>query len=188
MKATEVQFNTLLNQPKTQFIIPLYQRNYDWKYEHCKKLFDDIIAVGNSEKQDDFHFVGSVVYMEDGVFGVKDIKELVIIDGQQRITTVTLLYLALYKFAKANGLDIKAEEIWETYLTNKFADEGGKLKLRTADENHKALQLLMENDNYERDIYVDYSNVDDNFNLFKKWVNNDNFDIILKGIARLMFV
>jgi uncharacterized protein with ParB-like and HNH nuclease domain len=99
MKATETKIEEFLSSNKTQFIIPVYQRNYDWKIGQCKQLLDDIIEVGKSKKMS-AHFIGSIVYIHDDVYTSARMKELTVIDGQQRITTLTLIYLVLYRLAK----------------------------------------------------------------------------------------
>src|SRR5688572_3047826 len=121
MKANEAALNGFLSQTKTQFIIPVYQRNYDWTETQCHQLFDDIIDIGY--KVGSTHFIGSIVFIHDGVYTSSDVKQLVVIDGQQRLTTISLLYLALYHFALNNNLEDKAFEIKETYLLNKFVKE-----------------------------------------------------------------
>ena len=136
MKATETTLNNFLAQPKTQYIIPVYQRNYDWTEEQCHQLLDDIIEVGNSGNT---HFIGSIVYLHDGVYTSSDVKQLVIIDGQQRLTTFTILYLALYRFCKENSMDEIGDEIMDIYLYNKYVkNESHKLKLKQSDSNSKA--------------------------------------------------
>jgi uncharacterized protein with ParB-like and HNH nuclease domain len=118
MKANESKVQDFLSTNKTQFVIPVYQRNYDWTITQCKQLIQDIIEAGSSNNIS-AHFIGSIVYVHDDVYTASNIKELVIIDGQQRLTTLTLIYLALYKIAlKANDLSL-ANEINETYLINK---------------------------------------------------------------------
>ena len=61
MKATETVFKNFLTQNKTQFVIPVYQRNYDWTTTECKQLLEDIIEVGSKKNSDDTHFIGSIV-------------------------------------------------------------------------------------------------------------------------------
>lgn len=102
MKANETSLNRFLAQSDTQFMIPVYQRNYDWSLAQCSQLFDDILKVGSDEQQSS-HFVGSIVYIHDNVYSVAGIRELSVIDGQQRLTTVTLVYIALYALAKETG-------------------------------------------------------------------------------------
>ena len=97
MKANETKVEDFLSSNKTQFVIPVYQRNYDWSTSQCKQLLDDILEVGTSSKMN-AHFIGSVVYVHDDVYTSSRIKELTVIDGQQRLTTLTLIYLALWLF------------------------------------------------------------------------------------------
>ncbi|HBD25441.1 DUF262 domain-containing protein [Flavobacterium sp.] len=187
MKATETVFKNFLTQNKTQFVIPVYQRNYDWTSAECKQLLYDIIEVGGKKDQDDTHFIGSIVFIHDGVYTSSDVKQLVIIDGQQRLTTMTLLYLALYRFALANDLEEKAAEINETILINRFVkEENSKLKLKQTDVNAKAFRFLM-NENNPGD-YNEYSRVIENYNFFYHAINLDNFSIITEGLNRLLFV
>lgn len=100
MKASEINLNRFLSQADTQFVIPVYQRNYDWTEAQCKQLHTDILAAGASEKIT-AHFIGSIVYIHDDVYSASGIRELSIIDGQQRLTTITLIYIALY-FIESN--------------------------------------------------------------------------------------
>ena len=89
MKANELPLTTFLEKPKVQYIIPVYQRNYDWTITECKRLLDDIIAVETNNISS--HFIGSIVFVHDGIFGANNVDELVIIDGQQRLTTISML-------------------------------------------------------------------------------------------------
>jgi len=184
MKATETTLNNFLSQTKTQYIIPVYQRNYDWSEEQCHQLLNDIIEVGEKRNT---HFIGSIVYLHDGVYTSSDVKPLVIIDGQQRLTTFSILYLALYKYSKETGLEDIAEEIMDTYLSNKYVkNEQNKLKLKQSESNYKAFKFLITNQ--ETTGYSEYSKVINNFNYFKNNINKSNFDLIRSGLNRLLFV
>ncbi|MBK9640037.1 MAG: DUF262 domain-containing protein [Saprospiraceae bacterium] len=185
MKANEVTLNSFLSQAKTQFVIPVYQRNYDWTEDQCRQLFSDIIEVG--KKQGGTHFIGSIVFIHEGVYTSSEVRQLVVIDGQQRLTTFALLYLALYKYAKENGLEEKADELNDTFLTNKYVkEENSKLKLKQSDTNAKALKFLATNNNPKD--YGEYSNVINNFNFFKQNINEDNIQTIFNGLNSLLFV
>ena len=92
MKANEINFNRFLSQSDTQFIIPVYQRNYDWAHPQCKQLLDDVLEIGENDKSQ-AHFIGSIVYVHDDVYSASGIRELTVIDGQQRLTTITILYI-----------------------------------------------------------------------------------------------
>lgn len=77
MKANETKVEDFLSSNKTQFVIPVYQRNYDWSTSQCKQLLDDILEVGTIKKTN-AHFIGSVVYVHDDVYTYSTIKELTI--------------------------------------------------------------------------------------------------------------
>jgi uncharacterized protein with ParB-like and HNH nuclease domain len=184
MKATETTLNNFLSQPKIQYIIPVYQRNYDWTEEQCQQLLSDIIDVGQSNTT---HFIGSIVYLHDGVYTSSDVKPLVIIDGQQRLTTFSILYLALYKYSKENDLDEVGDEIMDTFLSNKYVkNEQNKLKLKQSESNYKAFKFLMANQ--DTSGYDEYSKIINNYNYFKSNLNQSNFELIRNGLTRLLFV
>lgn len=185
MKANETKVEDFLSSNKTQFVIPVYQRNYDWSTSQCKQLLDDILEVGTNNKMN-AHFIGSVVYVHDDVYTSSRIKELTIIDGQQRLTTLTLIYLALYRLAIEIGDEGLEAEIAETYLTNKFAPEEEKLKLRPTENNDKAIKYLLRSD--EEEEFSNFSKVIDNFNYFKSRITEENFEFVMKGLSKLMFV
>ena len=185
MKASETKVEDFLSSNKTQFVIPVYQRNYDWSTSQCKQLLDDILEVGTSKKMN-AHFIGSVVYVHDDVYTSSRIKELTIIDGQQRLTTLTLIYLALYRLAIEMKNEALVNEISETYLINKFAPEEEKLKLRPTENNDRAIKYLLRSDTDEE--FTDFSKVIDNFNYFNSRITEENFEFVLNGLSKLMFV
>ncbi len=185
MKANETKVEDFLSSNRTQFVIPVYQRNYDWTTEQCKQLLDDILEVGTNKKMN-VHFIGSIVYVHDDLFAVSRIKELTIIDGQQRLTTITLIYLVLYRLAKELKNEELVCEINETYLINKFSQDDEKLKLRPTDNNDRALKYLLRGDDNEE--YSNYSKLIYNFNYFKGRITEDNYQYVLKGLSKLMFV
>src|SRR6185437_616770 len=92
MKAEDVRLTELLEGPK-QFIVPVFQRDYSWGTKHCLQLWNDIERVG-SDKNTKAHFVGSVVYVAAEETSAK-ITRWLLIDGQQRLTTITLLLAAM---------------------------------------------------------------------------------------------
>ena len=93
MKATEANFLGFLKK-SPQFVIPIYQRTYSWGEKECRQLWNDIIRAGGNDSVP-AHFVGSIVYVEKGLYQVSSQSPLLVIDGQQRLTTVTLLLAAL---------------------------------------------------------------------------------------------
>src|SRR3989475_13184009 len=93
MKATEAKLLDLLKKAP-QFRIPIYQRTYSWSEKECRQLWDDIMRAGRDDTVS-VHFVGSIVYVEQSLYQVSIQSPLLVIDGQQRLTTVTLLIEAL---------------------------------------------------------------------------------------------
>ena len=184
MKANELQINNFLQAPNVQFVIPVYQRNYDWTNTECKELLNDIISVETEDRGT--HFIGSIVFVHEGTYSTSEVKELVIIDGQQRLTTINILYVALYRFAKENGNTQDAERLYNMFLTNQYVkNESSRLKLKQTDTNSfafKAIMLGTDNDSSS------FSNVTENYNYFRSIINEDNFEMILRGLNRLIFV
>lgn len=102
------------------------------------------------------------------------------------MSTVTLIYIALYSLAKETGNQALVNRIQETYLINKFAQEEEKLKLRPTERNDKALKFLLKNDPH--DEYKEYSRLIKNYNYFKGRINSDNTDYVIQGLNKLIFV
>lgn len=185
MKANETKVEDFLSANKVQFVIPVYQRNYDWSIIQCKQLIDDILEVG-SNREMNAHFIGSIVFIHDDVYTSSRIKELTIIDGQQRLTTLTIIYIVLLHLAQKLNDDFSVNEIKETYLINKFASEDDKLKLRPTDNNSKALKYLIRGD--ENEEYHEFSKIIDNYNYFKDRITEENYKYVIDGLSKLMFV
>src|SRR6185312_9483148 len=93
MIATQAKLLDFLKK-SPQFVIPIYQRTYSWTEKECDQLWSDVIRAGENDDAN-AHFVGSVVYVEKGIYQVSSQSPLLVIDGQQRLTTVTLLLEAL---------------------------------------------------------------------------------------------
>ena len=95
MKATEARLLDFLKK-SPQFVIPIYQRTYSWTERECRQLWEDVVRTGANDGVS-AHFIGSIVYIEQGLYHVSSQSQLLVIDGQQRLTTVTLLIAALAK-------------------------------------------------------------------------------------------
>mgnify|MGYP003343652094 FL=1 len=100
MKATAAKLLEFLRK-SPQFVIPIYQRTYSWTEGECRQLWEDIVRCGTDDRIA-VHFIGSIVYIESGLSQVSHQAPLLVIDGQQRLTTVSLLLAAL---AEAVGED-----------------------------------------------------------------------------------
>ena len=185
MKANETKIDKFLATNETTFAIPVYQRNYDWTLSQCKQLLHDILEAGKNDKIN-AHFIGSIVYVHDDVYTASGLTELTIIDGQQRLTTITLIYITLYRLAKRINNQMLVNRIQRTYLINEFAPETEKLKLKPTDNNRDALShLLVSNDG---DEFKGYSRIIENFNYFKTSINENNYETVQRGLAKLIFV
>jgi uncharacterized protein with ParB-like and HNH nuclease domain len=94
LKAAETNFLQFLGRSNFRFVIPVYQRNYDWSLEQCEQLINDLETI--ISKKQTAYFIGSIVYIsENQSVSLSSVNEIYVIDGQQRITTITLLLIAL---------------------------------------------------------------------------------------------
>lgn len=182
MKANEQNLMMFLSLPNTRFVIPVYQRNYDWKKEQCKQLLDDILECGRNDYIN-AHFLGSIVYIQGGVFAAAR-NTLTIIDGQQRLTTITLLLIVIYKLAQQLGQQDIAEKVYLLYLVNQFLNK--TLKLELTDSDDKVLRFIIDTADIEE--YRDYSRLLENYEYLRSRVSKMDLDIVLEGLNKLMFV
>ncbi|MBS1538923.1 MAG: DUF262 domain-containing protein [Bacteroidetes bacterium] len=185
MKANETKVDKFLATNETTFAIPVYQRNYDWSLFQCKQLLHDIIETGKNDKTN-AHFIGSIVYVHDDVYTASGLTELTIIDGQQRLTTITLIYIALFRLAKELDNQMLVNRIQKTYLINEFAPEEEKLKLKPTENNKEALRHIL--NSTVREEFKGYSKIIENFDYFRKAINAENFEVIQRGLSKLIFV
>ncbi len=165
---------------KNQLVIPIYQRVYSWEKEQCKELWDDIIKVGGDDKMDG-HFIGSILYVLDGI--THSDNALLIIDGQQRLTTITLLLTAL-----RDHWSDKRKEIENDYLINSGKDGDKKFRLILSDSDKDTLLSLIDKD--RRKPSEPSSKIVENFKLFEEWIrkNTGKLETIFKGLEKLMIV
>lgn len=185
MKANETRVDKFLANSETTFAIPVYQRNYDWTKVQCQQLLDDIISVGRETSQK-AHFIGSIVYVHDDVYTASGLTELTIIDGQQRLTTLTLIYVAIFRFALQVGNEALAQRVNKMFLINEFSAEEEKLKLKPTHNNKAALAQIL--DPAETTKIEGYSRIIENFRFFETQITSDNLEIIQRGISKLIFV
>ena len=170
---------------KVLFRIPVYQRNYDWSESNCNRLLDDIYDIMQSG---DKHFLGTIVFMaaKSGGFAL---QEYIIIDGQQRLTTLMLILKALSVVAESVGDDCY-HEIEEQYLHNKYCDEEFKVKLKPIKSDNNQFTLLLEDkiDEMDEDTHIYH-----NFMLckerFERWAERGiNPSQVLDALTKLEIV
>ncbi|GAA9322963.1 hypothetical protein TH0354_14900 [Helicobacter pylori] len=167
---------------KNQLVIPIYQRLYSWEKEQCKQLWDDIVKTGGSD-QIERHFIGFILYVLDGI--VHSNNALLIIDGQQRLTTITLLLIALKDHLND---EVKRKEIEDHYLINSDKNGDEKFRLILSESDKDTLLSLIDKD--RRKPSEPSSKIVENFKLFEEWIrkNTDKLEIIFKGLEKLMIV
>ncbi len=161
MKATQSTINDFFALTGTIFSIPVYQRNYTWEKEDCEKLLQDIIGISQNKKT---HFMGSITYilhLIDDEKSLRKLQEFVIIDGQQRITTIMLLLKAIETKIPNEG--IKRE------IDNLLNLSGQRLRLKPIKSDKEAFDLVMQNRSHE---IQGVSHIRDNYKFFTKELDN----------------
>ena len=172
MKGSEMKLLEYMGGARQRFIIPVYQRNYDWKTENCKQLYDDLVKVVRNHRSS--HFFGSIVssYQPNGRY-----TEYLIIDGQQRLTTVSLLLLAMYTLIKEEKIrpqtETMAQEIFEDYLVDKHQPKETRVKLKPVKNDRSAFEKLFDLDE-EKDKR---SNLTYNFEYFYNRIQKEEISI-----------
>ena len=173
--------NDFIEPNKNQYAIPVYQRNYEWSREQCEKLFDDILTAFKRDKN---HFCGSVVYAP--LKEERNIHYYVIVDGQQRLTTIYLLLKALIDCAETENEKESLEETvfnrdkYDTY----DVDTASKLKLKPIKSDDAQLHLLMDN---KFDEIEKSSGIWMNYAIFKELIQNalqEDINISVKSIYK----
>lgn len=162
MKADSIHLFDFLGNGKTIFEIPVFQRNYEWDKEQCEQLFKDLTVAAQTNTD---HFIGSIVYVNETSNKMSHIYH--IIDGQQRLTSLTLLLKAL---SVADEHD--QAEIEEEYLTNKYLDDNNHLKLKPVEHDYEAFYSVMNRLDFDKP-----SKVIDNYRLFQKLIKSSDIDI-----------
>lgn len=142
MKAQETNLLKFLQGTK-QFVIPIYQRTYSWSLEQCQQLWDDIVRVTEHEEIP-AHFLGSIIYIERGLYQVSAVPELLVIDGQQRLTTLSIFLAALGEaIDQEESPAITQKKISNYYLVN--GEEEGEVRhklLLTKSDRETLIRLI----------------------------------------------
>lgn len=185
MKGSELRLIEYMEGSKKRFIIPVYQRNYDWKIENCKQLYDDLIQVIKNNSKT--HFFGSIVsvYEPSGRN-----TEFLIIDGQQRLTTMSLLFLALYNLLEEKIIISEDEslkdQIYEDFLVDKYQPQEKRMKLKPIKNDQKAFSKLFNS----KDDYIKDSNLTINYSYFYERIQKQEITIdeLFDAICRLEII
>ena len=188
MKATEAKMLEFLKK-SPQFVVPIYQRTYSWKERECRQLWNDILRAGRNDLIA-AHFVGSIVYVEKGLYQVISQPPLLVIDGQQRLTTVTLIIEALARaLGEHEPVDgFSAKKLRNYYLLNPLEEGERGYKLLLSQTDKASLKALL--DNSQAKPKEPSLRVEANFCLFTQWIAGmkDDLAALCKGLAKLVIV
>ncbi len=191
MKATEANLLEFIKK-SPRFMIPIYQRTYSWTERECRQLWNDILGAGHSPEIK-AHFVGSVVYIQDGLYQVTTNAPLLVIDGQQRLTTITLLLTAL-----AQALDAKPEaerepldgftarKLRNYYLVNPEEEGERYYKLLLSQSDKETLTALVNRAELPTNASV---RVRENFDFFVSWISElEDLKPLCAGLSKLLVI
>ena len=195
MQATKQSFTTIVGGNNRQFVIPVFQRDYSWNRDQLQQLWDDIVRAGAPETRGG-HFTGSIVYIEAEEGSGAAFQRWLIIDGQQRLATLTLLLTALRDHIKESGWSgdddsPTPEQIHDYYLKNahqKKPDHQHRLVLRRRD--NVTLRMLIDGtsvsglDDDASELIVDA------YQFFRSALNSPRYDLdqVYRRVSRLDIV
>ncbi|WP_299035511.1 DUF262 domain-containing protein [uncultured Anaerococcus sp.] len=172
MKGNEELLYQYMEGHSKRFIIPVYQRNYDWTKDQCKQLYDDLVRI--SKENTKRHFFGSIVSSMNEGGGQ---QEYLIIDGQQRLTTVSLLLLAMYKILEEEILTTKdlnlKTKLFDEYLVDKYEKKETRIKLKPVKNDAEAFNILV--DKFD-ELILD-SNITTNYEYFYNRILREEISI-----------
>lgn len=185
MDAAVIPMLRFLQGPK-QFFIPIFQRMYSWEKSHCQQLWTDVVRIGDNPDITS-HFLGSIVYMEPGPQNEGAVRKLLVIDGQQRLTTLSLLLSALGKAVAVQDIDIGIDpkRLSNYYLFN--AEEEGELRYKQilTKRDKETLICLLENRALPG---VASSRLKDNYRFFEDQLQSVDLRTVYAGIQKLKIV
>ena len=187
MKATEANLLEFIKK-SNQFSIPIYQRLYSWTENECERLWDDIITTGSKDIPS--HFIGSIMYIEKGLYQISKPEPLLIIDGQQRLTTVSLLLEALARKIGDNEIinGFSERKIREYYLINPLEEGDRKYKLLLSQNDRSTYIYIIDQKEYPKEFSVRIKDIFEYFtNKIDELSENDIQNLCL-GLLKLFIV
>lgn len=185
MKGYAKPLHEFIEGHKIQFVIPVYQRNYDWLIDNCDQLYSDLVKLSRSNRCS--HFFGSIV-----TSSADSSYNRLVIDGQQRLTTISLLLLAGIKAVKSGTIEIseesKIDEAYEVFLKAKFCNSERKIKLVPIENDRIAYdKIFNEEDSFDEDSKVT-RNYRHFYDLLTRKPQALSFDQLLDAIERLQII
>ena len=187
MQAKEARLLDFLeNSP--QFVIPIYQRIYSWDQPECRQLWDDILRAGR-DAEIRSHFIGTIVYIQSGLYQVSRRSPLMVIDGQQRLTTVSLIIESLAREVGNEELvqGFSPKKLRNYYLLNPQEEGDLRYKLLLSQTDRDTLLAIVN----QKPLLTDPSlRLKENFEFFEKRIKmlGDDLEPLCKGLAKLMVV
>lgn len=175
-----------------RFVVPVYQRRYSWGETQCRQLWADIVTAGRHPERT--HFTGSVVWMQEGGIGPDGVSRCLLIDGQQRLTSVTLLLIALAEYARdrPENLRFSADMLIDRgYLVDKYATGEGRYKLTLSGDDREVLHSMCDHVvATDRPNHANTgSRLEANLDLFRSLVAAiDDANVVWNGLQRLEVV
>ena len=190
MKATETNLLTFL-QKSPQFAIPIYQRNYSWTSTQCRQLWNDLLRAGRSADIN-AHFIGAVVYVKRGQENVVAQEPLMVIDGQQRLTTSTLVIAALAKHFEDQGVAemleaFSAKKLRNYYLLNPYEDGERHYKLILSETDKETLLAILNKAPMPPEAS---RRIVENYETFQELIgaHKGELEAICRGLSKLVIV
>lgn len=186
MDAKESAFHSFLSQ---QIImnVPIYQRKYNWSQDECKQLFNDILTIGEDDSKKSY-FIGSIVFKKEDSDQIGGPDSVVLIDGQQRVTTITLIYCAICDYYKESNPSL-CNYYRNNFLVNNDIENSDKLNLTKDDDFtlKRIVKALTSDKDFElkdEDAVYLYKN----YIFFKNIISEDNIEILRRGLDKLLFI
>lgn len=187
MKAGNTTLNKFLKR-SLKMSIPIYQRKYNWSLDECKQLFEDILSIGGDEDRKSY-FIGSVVVKTESDELLDDYLEVTLIDGQQRITTLTLIYCAICNYYK-NIDERVCSKLYNDFLINDELEET-TIKLTLTKDDNESLKYIINSIPTDKEFNLNPDNsvnIYNNYEFFRQQITDDNIEIIMKGLKKLVFI
>jgi uncharacterized protein with ParB-like and HNH nuclease domain/predicted transport protein len=187
VRATEARLLDFIKK-SPQFVIPIYQRTYSWTERECRQLWEDILRTGEDDRIS-AHFVGSIVYIEKGLSQVTHQAPLLVIDGQQRLTTVMLLIESLARhLGDSEPLDgFSAKKLRNYHLLNPLEEGERAFKLLLTQTDKDSLIAIARQKALPREPSI---RIKKNFEFLEEKVRGLGDDLVplCKGLAKLTII
>lgn len=188
MKALEENFTKFLKADQ-QFEIPIYQRKYSWTQSQCKQLWADIKRVSEDETIP-AHFIGSIVYITPGLHHIGGVPKSLVIDGQQRLTTLSLLLLAMVQSLKKaeQTAGVTVQQIMNSYLVNEYCKDDKRIKLKLTRHDKEIFDKIV--DGHDLNEAEKIERVNQNYQFFVNQIEKSGIDLdqLFHGIQKLIIV